>query len=131
MLYNNAKCGIMQADFYTKRLSMDSIKVKRIAKKVAKNGFWIASDVFFLGLKVVGTFALIALTTAVVFACFFIYYIRNDLAVGLEINPADFVMNQSSIIYYVDLIPEVKKNLLLYRVPSFAVGLITANSPTI
>ncbi|MCL2820518.1 MAG: PBP1A family penicillin-binding protein [Oscillospiraceae bacterium] len=81
---------------------MDTIKVKRIAKKVAKNGFWIISDIFFLGLKIAGTFALIAITTAVVFACFFIYYIRTDLATGLEINPADFVMNQSSIIYYVD-----------------------------
>ena len=81
---------------------MDTIKIKRIAKKVAKNGFWLVSDVFFLGLKVAGTFALIGVTTAVVFACFFIYYVRTDLATGLEINPADFTMNRSSTIAYID-----------------------------
>ena len=81
---------------------MDTIKVKRIAKKVAKNGFWIASDVFFLGLKIAGTLALIAITTGVIFACFFIYYVKTDLATGLEINPKDFVMARSSVICYID-----------------------------
>jgi len=81
---------------------MDYVKAKRVAKKAAKNTFWIASDVFFLGLKVVGTFALIALTTAVIFTCFFVYYIRTDLAMGLEINPSDFSMSRSSAIYYLD-----------------------------
>jgi len=81
---------------------MDTVKVKRIAKKVIKNTFWIASDVFFLGLKVVGTFVLIAITSAVIFASFFIYYIKNELATGLEINPADFTMARSSVICYID-----------------------------
>ena len=81
---------------------MDTVKAKRIAKKVAKNSFWIVSDVFFLGLKVAGTLVLIALTTAVVFTCFFVYYVRTDLATGLEINPADFSMARSSIIFSQD-----------------------------
>ena len=88
---------------------MDVIKVKRVAKKVAINGFWIASDVFFIGLKVVGTLALIAVTTAVIFACFFIYYVRNDLATGLEVNPADFNMSRTSTIYYID--PETGRTI--------------------
>jgi len=78
--------------------AMDFIKVKRITKKVVKNGFWIASDVFFLGLKVAGSLVLIAMTTAVVFLCFFLYYVKTDLATGLEINPADFQMARSSLI---------------------------------
>jgi len=95
---------------------MDTIKAKRIAKKVAKNGFWIISDVFFLGLKVVGTLALIAVTTAVVYACFFLYYVKNDLATGLEINPNDFTMSQSSIICYID--PETGREIEMVTVQS-------------
>ena len=81
---------------------MDVIKVKRIAKKVIKNTFWIASDLFFLGLKIAGTFVLIAITSAVIFASFFVFYIKNDLATGLEINPGDFTMARSSVICYID-----------------------------
>jgi len=109
---------------------MDSIKVKRIAKKVAKNGFWIASDVFFLGLKIAGTLALIAVTTAVVFACFFIHYVRTDLATGLEVNPSDFMMAQSSIIYYEDREGN-RSNWLQSKVQSFAGGLHMKSSPSI
>lgn len=80
---------------------MDTVKVKRIAKKVVKNVFWLTSDIFFTGLKVIGAMALIAVTTGVIFACFFLYYVRTNLATGLEINPADFTMARSSVIYYV------------------------------
>jgi len=85
---------------------MDKFKAKRIAKKVVKNGFWIISDVIFLGLKAVGTLALIALTSLVIFACFFIFYVRTDLATGLDINPADFTLNRSSAIYVRDPVTE-------------------------
>ena len=81
---------------------MDTVKTKRIAKKVIKNAFWIVSDIFFLGLKAAGTLALITVTTAVIFACFFIHYLNSDLATELEINPSDFTMSQSSVICYID-----------------------------
>jgi len=79
-----------------------TVETKRTLKKIAKNSFWIASDVLFLGLKAIGTLALIAVTTGVVFAFIFLYYVRSDIATGLEINPADFSMSRSSVICYVD-----------------------------
>jgi len=87
---------------FTNEVSMDTVKIKRITKKVVKNVFWITSDVFFLGLKVVGTMVLILVASGIVYTSLFIYYVRTDLATGLEINPADFTMARSSIIVYID-----------------------------
>ncbi|MCL2220885.1 MAG: PBP1A family penicillin-binding protein [Oscillospiraceae bacterium] len=98
---------------------MDSIKVKRVTKKVLRNGFWLASDVFFLALKVVGTVALIAVTTAVIFGTFFIMYVRNDIATGLDINPADFTIARSSVIYYVDPETGWERELVVVQSPEF------------
>ncbi|MCL2079720.1 MAG: PBP1A family penicillin-binding protein [Oscillospiraceae bacterium] len=81
---------------------MDTVKTKRVAKKIIKTGFWIVSDLFFLGLKIVGTLVLIAIATCVIFASFFIDYVKNDIAVNLEVNPADFSLSRSSRIVTID-----------------------------
>ena len=77
---------------------MDTVKVKRISKKVAKNTFWILSDIFFLAIKTIGTMILIFITAGAIFACFFLFYVRNEIATGLEVNPAHFAMSRSSVI---------------------------------
>ena len=79
-----------------------SVKAKRIAKKAAKTGVWALSDVVFLVLKTMGTILLIGLTTAVLFACIFLFYIRSNLTSELDVNPADFNMSLSSVICYID-----------------------------
>ncbi|MDR2599079.1 MAG: PBP1A family penicillin-binding protein [Oscillospiraceae bacterium] len=81
---------------------MDTVKAKRIAKKTAKHTFWIASDVFFLGLKIVGAFALIAVAAVAIYTCFFLYYLNNEIATGFEIDSRDFTMARSSVISYID-----------------------------
>jgi len=98
---------------------MDTVKVKRISKKVIKNTFWLASDLFFLGLKIGGTLVLIGVTSAVIFACFFIYYVRMDIATGLEINPADFIMSRSSVIYYIDPATGLEEELVTVQSTEF------------
>lgn len=79
-----------------------SVVAKRRAKSIAKHTFWITSDIFFLCLKIIGVLLLIAITTGLIFAGFFINYVRSDVAVGLEVNPADFAMARSSVIVYID-----------------------------
>ncbi|MCL2249552.1 MAG: PBP1A family penicillin-binding protein [Oscillospiraceae bacterium] len=98
---------------------MDSIVVKRYTKKALRTGFWLASDIFFLGLKIVGTLALIAVTTAVIFGTFFILYVRNDLATGLEINPTDFRMARSSTIEYIHPETGEHRELVVIQSPEF------------
>ena len=79
-----------------------TVKTKRIVKKAAKTGVWAISDVFFLILKAIGTTLLIALTTAAVFACILLIYLRTNLTTDLDISPELFQMSRSSVIYYVD-----------------------------
>ena len=77
-------------------------KSQRIVKKVAKTGAWAISDIFFLALKAMGTVAMILVTTVVVFSCIFLIYLRTNVAVGLEVNPVNIFIAESSVIYAVD-----------------------------
>jgi len=86
-------------------------KTKRIVKKVAKNGAWAISDIFFTALKALGTAFLILLTTGAVFACIFIVYLRTNISTGLDINPADIDMAESSVIFTLD--PETGEEIEL------------------
>ena len=79
-----------------------TVKAKRIAKKAAKTGAWAISDVVFLVLKMMGTVLLIAITTGVLFSCIFLIYVRANLTTELDVNPADFSMSLSSVIYCID-----------------------------
>jgi len=98
---------------------MDTVKVKRVTKKVIKNTFWVVSDLFFLGLKIGGAVVLIGVTTAVIYACFFIYYVRMDIATGLEINPEDFIMARSSVIYYIDPTTGIEEEMVTIQSTEF------------
>jgi len=77
-------------------------KTKRIVKKAAKTSVWAISDVFFLALKALGTILLITITTAAVFSCILLLYLRTNMTTGIEVNPELFQMSRSSVICYVD-----------------------------
>ena len=79
-----------------------TVKAKRIAKKVAKNSVWAASDIIFLVLKAMGTVVMIAATTGVLFMCIALIYIRTNLTTDLEVSYTDFTLNLSSVLYYID-----------------------------
>ncbi|MCL1835610.1 MAG: PBP1A family penicillin-binding protein [Oscillospiraceae bacterium] len=91
-------------------------KAKRIAKKAAKTGAWAISDILLLCVKAIGTVLLTAVTTGVVFMCIFLIYVKTNLYTELDINPADFSLNQSSDIYYID--PETGRQRWLVTLQS-------------
>ena len=93
-----------------------TVKAKRIAKKAAKNGVWAISDIIFIILKMMGSVLLIAVTTGVLFSCLFLMYVRANLTSELDVNPADFSMSLSSVIYYID--PETKREKELVTLQS-------------
>ena len=97
------------------RVSM-SVKSKRIAKKVAKTGVSAIGDVVFLILKAIGTAALIAVTTGLIFSCFFLIYLRTNLTTDLDVDPADFKMSLSSVICCLD--PETGQEIELVTLQS-------------
>ena len=96
-----------------------SAKTKRIVKKTAKTGFWVVGDAFFLAVKAMGTVLLIALTTAAVFSCIFLIYLRTNLATGLELDRAAFEMSESSVIFYVDPDTGQLRELVTLQSPEF------------
>ena len=75
---------------------------KIITKKIATTGVRTIGDIIALILKIVGSILLIAVTTGIIFSCIFLIYVRTNLAEGLDVNPADFNMELSSVIYWVD-----------------------------
>ena len=96
-----------------------SVKAKRVAKKTVKTGVWAISDIVFLVLKMMGTVLMISLTTMVLFACIFLVYIRANLTTGLDLNPTDFNMSLSSVIYYVDPVTSREKELVTLQSTEF------------
>ena len=93
-----------------------TVETKRVAKKIAKTGVWAISDIFFLALKAIGTLLLILVTTGVVFSCIFLVYLRNNLTSDLNINPKEFTMSLSSVIYCID--PETGREVDLVTLQS-------------
>ena len=75
---------------------------KKITKQVAKAGAWAISDIITLIIKTMATVVLVIITTGAVFSSFFLMYVRTNLIDDIEINPDNFAMNLSSVIYYVD-----------------------------
>ena len=86
-------------------------KTKRIVGRVAKTGVWAVSDIFFFALKAIGTALMIALTTGAVFACIFLIYLRTNISTGLEVNPHDITLSESSVIFALD--PETGEEIEL------------------
>ena len=94
-------------------------KSKRIIKKTAKTGAWVIGDVFFFALKAIGALLLIAITTGVVFSCIFLIYLRTNMTTGLDINPADFTMSQSTVIYYISKDTGLEEELVTIQSSEF------------
>ncbi|MCL2367047.1 MAG: transglycosylase domain-containing protein [Oscillospiraceae bacterium] len=113
-------------------------KTQRIVKKVAKNGAWAISDIFFIALKALGTGFMILLTTVAVFSCIFLIYLRTNISTGLEINPNDIALSEASVIFAidpetgeeVDLVTlqwtEFRRNVTLEEVPEHLIEALLA-----
>lgn len=61
-----------------------------------------ASGVLHTILKVIGTLLLILLTTGLLFACIFAYYVKTNLSQDLDISLEEMSLNLASTIYYTD-----------------------------
>ncbi|MCL2124970.1 MAG: PBP1A family penicillin-binding protein [Oscillospiraceae bacterium] len=96
-----------------------NVKAKRIVKKTAKTGAWAISDIVFLIIKTMGTLFLIAITTGILFSCIFLMYVKANLTTGLEVDPADFSMSLSSVIYYTDPATNRPKELVTLQSTEF------------
>jgi len=53
-------------------------------------------------LKVIGTLLLIVLTTGLLFACIFAYYVKTNLSQELDVSLEEMSLNLASTIYYTD-----------------------------
>ena len=53
-------------------------------------------------LKVIGTLLLILLTTGLLFACIFAYYVKTNLSEDLDVSLEEMSLNLASTIYYTD-----------------------------
>ena len=53
-------------------------------------------------LKVIGTLLLILLTTGLLFACIFAYYVKTNLSQDLDVSLEEMSLNLASTIYYTD-----------------------------
>ena len=110
-------------------VSIMPYKAKRIAKSVAKNGVWAASDIVFLVLKTAGTVLLTVMTTGVIFVSIFLIYVKTNLFTELDIDPTDFSMNLSSDIYYIDPETGIRKELVTLQSTEFRVWVDIADIP--
>ena len=72
----------------------------------------IFGRLFFL----LGTLCLIGLCTAVVFVMLFMTYVHRTLGPSLDVNPDDYTLNQSSIIYYHDDAVEENDGWVEYKI---------------
>lgn len=65
-------------------------------------------------LKVILTIFLIILTTGVLFACVFAFYVKNNLSMDIDISLSDFTLNQTSTLWYTDSNGEYQELSTLY-----------------
>ena len=77
-------------------------KTKNTVKTVAKTGIHAVSDIFFLVVKAMVTVLLISITSAAIFACIFLVYLKNNIVTELGVRPEDFDISRSSVICYID-----------------------------
>ncbi|MDR0916804.1 MAG: transglycosylase domain-containing protein [Oscillospiraceae bacterium] len=72
------------------------------AKHAAKTTAAAAGDLFALILRAMGAVLLIVVTTATLFACIFVIYVKTNLTGGLDISLEEYQMNLSSTFYCID-----------------------------
>ncbi|MCL2044821.1 MAG: transglycosylase domain-containing protein [Oscillospiraceae bacterium] len=107
-----------------------SIKDKILNKNTAKTSLYAASSIVSLVIKTMGTILLIALTTAVLFSCIFVIYVRENLTTDLSLDPADFSMSLSSVIYYTDPTTGRERELVTLQSTEFRRWVDYENIPT-
>lgn len=52
--------------------------------------------------KILGTFLLVCVLSALIFACIFVVYVKTEIDPYLEVDAESFTLNQTSVIYYKD-----------------------------
>ena len=62
----------------------------------------ITGKVFAILGKVLGTFLLIGILTALIFGCIFAKYVKEDLSTQTDFSLENFTLDQTSVIYYMD-----------------------------
>ena len=80
---------------------MDNDKLHRVGKAAGS----VAGGVFGavgLAVKILATAVLIFLTTGLLFACIFAFYVKTTLQDDLDVSLSDYSLSESSIIYYED-----------------------------
>lgn len=81
---------------------MDKNTAKKTAKVATEVTVSTVSGVFRTIFKVLATVFLILITTGLLFACIFAYYIKTNLSQDLDISLEDMKVNLASTIYYTD-----------------------------
>lgn len=77
---------------------MDKEKTPR--KKDASEVVYAAGSTASAVFKIIGTIFLIFITTGLLFACIFAYYVKTCIMPGVGLDLDDYTLKQSSIIYY-------------------------------
>ena len=95
--------------------------MKTVVKTAAKTGMRAASDLFFLVVKAVITVILISITSAAIFACIFIIYLKNNIVTELGVRPEDFDISRSSVICYIDSETEQEIELVTLQSSEFRI----------
>ncbi len=81
---------------------MDSEKAKRIIYTSADKTAGALGVTVLLVLRVIATVLLIAITTGLLFACIFAYYVKTNLTTNIDVTLSDFSLSLSSSIAYED-----------------------------
>ena len=71
-------------------------------RSAAGRGAAVVGRVFAVIGKILGTFLLVGVLTALVFACLFARYVKSDLSKQTDFSLDNFTLDQTSVIYYTD-----------------------------
>ena len=96
---------------------MDRDKTKKVlgaAEKTADAAAMTAGTVIRLAVRIVLMVLLIFITTGLLLACIFAFYVKNSLSTDLDIKLEDFSLSLSSSIWYTDKNGESKELVSLY-----------------
>ena len=82
---------------------MNKKEAKRAAKAAVDTTAVTVTSVLGVVLKVLATLLLIFITTGLLFACIFAYYVKTNLTADLAVSLEDMTLNLASTIYYTDV----------------------------
>ena len=89
-------------------------RAMRIAGEAADAAALTAGGIIRLVLRVVLTALLVLITTGLLFACIFAFYIKNSVSTDLDLRLEDFALSLSSSIWYTDKQGEAKELVTLH-----------------